>query len=273
MKTIRLLMMITVALCIACISCSKFDEENDLNSQLKSTTITGDPSINESCNYWIENFDAPFTLMNNWTLYGNPQPEWMASAYDRQGLFDNNGPSPTKNFAVSNLNVGKGKGYVVEGEVMLKILNVNGSCVCPGIAVSQSTKPVLVNGEIPTGISFRLVFPGYNATWFEPKFRGHTWFTVEFASESEKLVSSGFIAADLYSNSWHKLKIEVTPTRYVKFSCDDKIIWAPFTRIHPSMMANKRVVLGYTSDGNDETRAGVAYHNFIKTSTTIKEDW
>ena len=266
-------MMITVALCVTCISCSKFDDQNTPNGELKATDLAVYPNLNVPCNYWVDNFDAPYTLNTNWTLYGNPQPKWVASAYDRQGLFDNNGPSPTKNFAVSNSYVGKGKGYVIEGEVMLKILNVNGACVCPGIAVSQSTNPELVNGEIPTGISFRLVFPGYNATWFEPKFRGHTWFTVEFVSESEKLVSSGFIAADTYSNSWHSLKIEVTPTRYVKFSCDNKIIWAPFTRIHPSMLANKKVVLGYTSDGDLNTRAGVAYHNFIKTSTTIVEDW
>jgi len=272
MKTIRLLLLIFAALSVACIGCSKIEDETDENRQFKTTSPPPAISINSGyTKTWIENFAYPATLENNWLLFGNKvMPSWTYSANGELGLFDNNGPSPLKNFGVSNTMIGKGKGYTVEGELMLIIKNPAGTCVCPGIAVSQDQNPVL-NGdnEIPTCISMRLVFAGINATWFPAKVRNHTSIIMEFISETGNVVSSGFLPADMYSNDWHKLKIQVTDSRYIKFYCDNTLIWAPFIRLHPLYMSDRRVVLGYTSDGNPNTRAGIAYHNWIKTSYVV----
>lgn len=255
--------MIAVALCAACMGCSKYEDEKAVNPQLKTIPVQPAFALLDA-QLWTENFDAPYSLTNSWHLFGDPQPSWLVSAYGRDGLFDNNGPSPTKNYAVSKRKIGSGLGFEVQGEVMLEIQHALGSCVCPGIAVSKEMDPVLVEGEIPTGISMRLVFAGYKAFWFDPALRGHTWFLMDFISDNENVVSSGYLQADDYADNWHTMKIEVTPTRYVKFTCDGKLIWAPFNRLHPDMMTPKNVVLGYTSDGNAGTCAGVAYHNWIK---------
>ncbi len=266
MKTIKTLLLISVILSIACIGCSKYEDNTGVEKSLKST---GPPMPSQHRHVWTENFAMPFTLTNNWALYGKPQPKWVQSAYGQQGLFDNNGPSPVKNYAVSNALIGKGLGYTVEAKVIAKILDAQGGCVCPGIAVSKETNPVIKNGEIETGISMRVVYIGPNAVWYPAKLRGHTWLTMEFlagneAIENDEIISSGYIPADCYANSWHKLKFVVTSSGYVKFYCDYALVWAPFNRIHSIMKSDKNVVLGYTSDGNPKTLAGIAYHDYVK---------
>ncbi len=278
MKKLKLFLLITVAVSVACIGCCKYEDESPANSQLKTT----DPSSTWSSNIvdnqfiaqdvnegWIENFDAPFVLQNNWSLYGKPQPKWVSSDYGQQGLFDNNGPSPTKNYAVSNAIVGKGLGYSLESQVMVKILDNMGGCVCPGIAVSRDANPVMINGEIATGISMRLVYVGPNAIWYPAHLRGHTWLTMEYLTDREEiaLTSSDYLPADQYANTWQTLKIVVTQSRCVKFYIGNSLVWAPLARLHPLMKSDKKVVLGYTSDGNPETCAGVAYHNWVKAVT------
>ena len=210
MKTIRFLLLILVTICVSGIGCSKLEEGDAGNPGLKTTSppLPMATSIGY-CQIWREYFDTPFALNDRWTLYGNPQPKWVESAYGRAGLFDNNGPSPTKNYAVSLKKVGKGKGYTVESDVMLQIQNAAGACICPGIAVSLEENPVLHQEfGIPTCISFRMIYAGSNATWIEEKYRNHTWLLMEYVSEDATLVSSGFIPGDIYSNSWHILIIE-----------------------------------------------------------------
>jgi hypothetical protein len=75
---------------------------------------------------------------------------------------------------------------------------------------------------------------------------------MEFLSENGTMLSSGYLPADAYANDWHKLKIAVTSTRYIKFYCDDLLVLAPFNCLHSTMVSNKNIVLGYTSDGNPE---------------------
>jgi len=273
MKAIKLLMMTMVVLCITCIGCSKYDE-NDGNMQVKSNQVPAVSNENENVlgynKSWTDNFDAPYSLTSNWTLYGNPQPKWVQSAYGKTGLFDNNGPSPTKNFAVSHKVVGSGYGYTVESEVLLKILNPSGTCVCPGIGISKELNPIIKNGEIETGISFRIIYAGANATWFPAASRGSTWFVINYLTETNQNASYT-IKANLYSNDWHTLKIVVSPFRFVKFYCDNTLIWAPTQKMNSMMESNRNIILGYTSDGDPLTRAGCAYHNFVKTSFIINE--
>ena len=272
MKTIRLLLLIAAMVSIACISCSKYEADESNVQELKNVPAL--PNVIDEnrvpIQSWTENFASSTSLITNWKLFGKPSPKWVASAFETQGLFDNNGPSPTKNYAVSNRLVGKNKGYTLEGEVMINITNYNGSCVCPGIALSREIKPVQTSDiEIPTSISMKVVFAGYNATWFPKDVRGHTWFVMELYTENGNVVSSGYIPADGYINAWHKLKIEVTEARFAKFYCDNKLLWAPFVRLNPLMMSDKNVVLGYTSDGNTKTMAGVAYHNWVKATFPV----
>jgi hypothetical protein len=272
MKTINSLLMMLMVMCLTCISCSKYEAENDENLQLKSTGVPL-PLVEGLYNQmWTDDFDTPFGLDYNWRLLGNPRyplPAWVQGAYGREGLFDNNGPSPLNNYAVSNKKIGKGLGYTIESEVLVKVLNPFGTCVCPGIAVAKNPlnnnePPSAEGGTIGTGISMRIVFAGASATWFPPKLRGHTWLLREFLSENGSTISSGYIQADMYTNYWHKLKINVTPNRYVRFYCDNLVVWSPLNRLHPTMTSDKNIVLGFTSDGNQENRAGVAYHNYVK---------
>jgi len=263
--------MMLMVMSLTCISCSKYEDENTENLQLKSSGVPV-PVQEELYNQmWTDDFDTPFGLDYNWRLFGNPHyplPAWVQGAYGRQGLFDNNGPSPLNNYAVSNKEFGKGLGYTIESEVLVKVLNPFGTCVCPGIAVARYntdfSEPPSQEKGIATGISMRIVYAGANATWFPARNRNHTWFIMDFLTETGSTLSSGYIDADRFVNNWHKLKIDVTPNRYVKFYCDNLVVWSPLNRLHPTMTSDKNIVLGFTSDGNQENRAGVAYHNYVK---------
>ncbi len=272
MKTLNLILL-SFALSFTFYGCEKsekYADENIGTSQQKSVQAISIPDASKGmCIIWVDNFDTPFSLNDNWMLYGNPPPHWVANAYNRNGLFDNNGPSPTKNYAVSDSLIGRGYGYIVESEIMLKINNPAGSCVCPGIALTKRSGPTSINGELPTGISMRIIYMGNKATWFPAKLRNHTWFLMEFLAENETVVSSGYIPADNYINNWYVLRFEVTPTRHVKFFCDDTLLWAPLNCIHPIMDSGNRVVLGYTSDGDAASCSGVAYHNWVKATYAI----
>ena len=167
MKTMRLLLLVAAILSIACISCSKYENDEPVIQDEKATSAS--PYVFDDngipANTWIDYFSNASTLTTNWALYGKPKPKWVYASYGKQGLFDNNGPSPLKNYAVSNRKIGKFKGYILEGELMLQVMNYYGSCVCPGIAVSRDANPTVnANYEIPVSTSFRLVFAGMNAT-------------------------------------------------------------------------------------------------------------
>ena len=265
MKKARRLLLIIALISLACAGCAKFDDESAANLPLKSVNGRGVTNPDTGPNIsWIEEFNSSSSLAANWTLYGNPQPQWVNSAYGRQGLFDNNGPSPIKNYAVSHFIAGKGYGFTVESEVLLKILNTQGTCVCPGIGVSSETNPVMKNGEIETGISMRIIFAGQKASWLPAKLSGHSWLVMTYLDNNQTIQMSNFILADTYSNQWIRLKMVISPTRFVKFYCNNNLIWAPPSQVNAVVTTDKNVVLGYTSDGDPTNRAGVAYHNWVK---------
>jgi hypothetical protein len=269
MKTIKLLLLIMVALSVACMGCSKLEDENAGTLQQKIAPATNLPENEYLGNVmWKDGFDSPFALANNWTLYGNPQPQWVQSAFGKTGLFDNNGPSPIRNYAVSELIIGKGCGYTLESEVMLKITNLEGDCVCPGIGISKDLNPIMKNGEIETGVSMRMIFVGSNSTTFPQKYKGHTWIIMTYLPANGEYTPLT-VMADSYSNSWHILKIEVTPANLLKFYIDNNLLWAPSLHADQSIINNKNVVLGYTSSGNPATVAGKAYHDWIKVTNYI----
>jgi hypothetical protein len=263
MKIIRLGLMVA-ALCVAGISC-KDDSVNELETVTGGTNDIGTYSDYKIC--WQDSFDSSSELKKNWMLIGNPEPNWKETANGQQGLFDNNGASPTSNFAVSNLMIKKGGNYIVETEIMLNIYNPDGSCVCPGVAVSRDEFPLSQKNEIPFLVSMRVIYAGTNAVWLPEWLRGHTWIVMQYLSKEEQTFSS-YIPSDLLNGDWHQLKISVTQSGNPTFFCDDKVIWAPDDIVMP-MNSDKKVILGYTSGGDPENLAGVAYHNWIQVSYTL----
>jgi hypothetical protein len=258
MKTIEKLILLILLICLTILGCSK--EENHYGTvDPESYNTNGDGGVIHS---WIDNFDSSATLETNWILYGNPKPKWEKSAFGEEGLFNNNGPSPEKNYAVSTLKVGTGYFYMIQTDVMLKITNPDGTCVCPGIAVSKYEFPSLINNEIQTCISLRIVYPGTNATWYPADLRGHAWFIMDYILDDETVYSSSFVPADYYLNGWHTLKIIIPSTRNPMFFCDDLLLWAPANKMHP-IKTDKKIILGFTSAGDQETSAGIAYHNRV----------
>lgn len=270
MKTIKRLIFFIVALSIICLGCSKYDDQKVSEKQFTSgTNLIKSNAVMDATKPWSDDFTTPISLSTNWKVYGNPQPMWVQSAYGRNGLFDNNGPSPTKNFAVSVLPIGGGCGYTLEAEVMLKVINPDGTCICPGISISKEQNPVLKDGEFETAISMRIIFAGTEATWFPAKFRGHSWIVMEYINANGIRVISDILPADNYNDMWHILKIVVHPSRSIRFYIDDELTWAPVAPVPHDMMSKKNVILGYTSDGNPLTYAGVAYHNWVRTSMLL----
>jgi hypothetical protein len=263
MKKIRLVL-IAAALCIASISCEKatVNEPEIVSGGTNDLGTYSDHKIS-----WQDSFDSSSELKKNWMLIGNPEPNWKETANGQQGLFDNNGASPSSNFAVSNLMIQKGGNYIVEAEIMLNIYNPYGSCVCPGVAVSRDEFPLLQKDEIPFLVSMRVLYAGANATWLPEWLRGHTWLVMQYLSEEEQTFSS-YIPSDLLNGDWHRLKISVSQSGNPTFFCDDRVIWAPDDTVMP-MNSDKKVILGYASGGDLENLAGVAYHNWIKVSYTL----
>jgi hypothetical protein len=250
MRKMKLPLIISSILIVGIISCVKSDDYSYMD--LQSTTQT-----------WTDNFELSSAIDSNWKLYGNPKPVIIEMVNGQHGIFDNNGSSPTRNYAVCKTLIKKGISFTVESEVMIKILNQEGSSICPGIAVSRNGKPVLIDNENPTSFSMQLVYVGTNANWLEENLQGHTWFMMEYLSQEEEIYSSGYIPADLNLDKWHTLKIVLPTTRIPVFYCDNALVWAPDKKMIP-MITDQNIILGFTSAGDPETSAGKAYHNLIK---------
>ena len=255
MRKMKLPLIISFILIVGFISCVKSDDFSYPDQQSKSQT-------------WTDNFELSRAIDSNWKLYGNPKPVIIEMVNGQHVIFDNNGSSPTRNYAVCKTLIKKGISFTVERQVMIKILNQEGSSICPGIAVPRNGKPVLINNEIPTSISMQLVYVGTNATWLEENLRGHTWFMMEFLPDEEEIYSSGYIPADLNLDKWHTLKIVLPTTRIPVFYCDNNLVWAPDKKMIP-MITDQNIILGFTSAGDPETSAGNAYHNWVKFTSVL----
>lgn len=260
-------MLIIVALSVVCTGCDRDDDDDVIVGSVQPLSYNGDEVTAYT---WVDNFESPSMLKSNWVLVGNPEPRWEPSANGQLGLFNNNGASPTKNYAVSEFKMEQASSYSVESEVMLTIYNPDGTCVCPGIGIARDDIPVVSGNEIPTYISMRIIYIGNNASWFPAHLRGHTWLLMDYNySVDDQLVnSSGYIPADLYNENWHRLKFSVNSSGEPTFYFDDKLIWAPSKKIPPLATA-KKILLGYTSGGDAENLAGIAYHNWVKATYDV----
>jgi len=226
-------------------------------------TTQSAPGVN-----WTNNFNSEADLTKSFYLLGDPLPVWVASAFNREGLFDNMGASPDPGYGISKSLIGIGGPIEIESEVYLSITSTNGYCVCPGLGITQKTfypgQPPAHLQEVTLSTYFRFMYAGYDATWVPSKYRGHAWIQAGYMSDGNKFITLGdyIVSADKYANGWHKIKISVTQEHSIRFYIDNVLIWAPANGITYKALKAKNLVMGFTSSG----LAGKAYHNYVKVS-------
>ncbi len=81
-------------------------------------------------------FDDFASGTQKWTLYGDPAPAWVAGAYGRTGLFDNNGDSWADSGAVSAQTFDLSRGFTIASDVYVTFPNLGGCWNGPSIGVA-----------------------------------------------------------------------------------------------------------------------------------------
>jgi hypothetical protein len=260
MKTFQVVCLSLVTGFALLTACKKEEQETVPNSNQKDADYSFNKSIpvNEYNKGWIDDFPSSTALLQRWNLYGNPQPQWVASAFNRYGLFDNNGNLPNGSRAVSKIKIGNGNGYVIESEVYLNITNIEGTTICPEIGVTRYP------GQPDAGISMKLMYIGEGVSGVPPANQNHTYIRTTALLQDGTIARSGDYAlqAEIGSKGWHKMKIVVNAQKQVSFYLDGQFIWAPQQQIESSLMKDKNVLLGFTSPGI----AGKVYNDWVKVS-------
>ena len=275
MKTIQIVCLSLMTGFVLLTSCKKDEQDlapsgNQQNADFKSAK-PGPPV--EVYGNWKEDFTTANSLALRWNLYGTHQPQWVNFAFNRFGLFDNNGRLPNGSFAVSKTKIGNGNGYIIESEVYIDVTNPGGTTICPAIGVTRYPDLPSESSTVEAGISMKLLYLGKGVPDTLAVHRNHTYIqmsallqdgtSLTSADPKNGIISSSrdyAFQADVAGNGWHKMKIVVTSSKQVGFFLDDKFIWSPNKPVHPSLMTNKNVLIGFTSSGN----AGKAYHDYVK---------
>ena len=264
MKTIHSLCLAILGCGMLLVACTKEAQEpvTQNNQQTLALSIPHpNPSVNDFTE-WREDFSFASSLYTNWNLYGTQLPKWVPYAFNRYGLFDNNGLSPDGSYAISRNRIGQGTGYTIESSVYIDLTNPKGSCICPGIGVTKYLDPLPLPGEMAeTGIMMRLRYIGGGVTSVPVNLRNHTYVQMSVILEDGVPATPGDykLQADFIPNGWHKIKIMVDEFRQVSFYLDDQKIWSPGKPILESLMRDKNILLGFTSPGS----AGKAYHDWV----------
>jgi hypothetical protein len=235
-----------------------------LLSEIKSIAFSGSTVSGK-----IVLADSFNSNINNWTGWGSPLPRWVASGFGRSGLFDNNGDPNYSSGGYSKNTVSTTGGMVIESDVYLNITDQAGCWVGAEIGLTKTVNPTPTDVDIDYGLYFTLDFSG-DACWGDSvQYQRHRWFWMGFVSEDGSYDNptwnkAPFLNADAYSStSWHTLKVDITPSRIVKFYCDNNLIWTSVKEIDSALLTNKNVQLGWRSSGS----AGKAYHDWVKVTT------
>jgi|GEM_PF-2403902 len=202
--------------------------------------------------------------LDNWTLFGDPRPQVVASAFGRTDVFDNMGDPSYNSGAVSKALVGSANGFTIESDVFVDFTNHAGCWADAGIGLTKVANPSFgsTGQNEDYGISLVLDAIG-NACWASPaEKQRHAYFVGGIYAEDGGWDSPAYlsVAADQYVNGWHTLKVQVGADRIVKFHVDDNLIWTSAKKLHPSMMTGRNVALGWRSSGS----AGKAYHDWVR---------
>jgi hypothetical protein len=260
MKTIHLISLSFVTGVVLLSACKKDEQEfNPANNrQNAATKFSQTTPVAIQYSNWQEDFNTYNSLVSGWNLYGTPQPQWVSYAFNRYGLFDNNGQLPNGSSAVSKRKIGNGYGYVIESEVYINVNHSQGTTICPEIGVTRYTD------QPQEGISMKLIYIGEGVTSVPPAYRNHTFVRTTALLQNGTTASSGdyAILADDTRYGWHKMKIIVNSLRQVSFYLDDRFLWSPHQEIQSSLMKDRNVLLGFTSPGI----SGKAYHDWVKVS-------
>jgi hypothetical protein len=113
------------------------------------------------------------------------------------------------------------------------------------------------------GLSFSLEYIGDSCSVQDPFLIRHAWFGASILAEDgtyEDFFPDSLDNADEYLNSWHTLRVEITPVGTANFYADTVLIWSPLRRLNSSLLAGRNIVLGYRSSG----WGGNAYHDQVQ---------
>ena len=221
-------------------------------------------TFNNKETVFFESFTNNIT--DNWDIYGSPDPVWVASLFERNGLFDNNGDANYNNGAISKTTYGNLNGYTIEADVYLDITDTSGCWLSASIGMSLDESPSIPSSSesLSRGINFSLGFAG-DACWgTDEEYRRQTYLNCSIFDETSNYAhnEAHSIIASEYANGWYTMKIDILSDRYVKFYIDNNLVWISTSKLHPSLMTNKNVVLGMRSANS----AGKAYHDWVKVS-------
>jgi hypothetical protein len=215
-------------------------------------------------------FNDEFNSLNNWKLYGSPQPRLLNSIFGAQGVFDNNGDGMYNSGAISIQTFDISKGFTLESEVYLDFSNLSGCWSGAAIGISDPTYKSW--GGYDPWVNYSLQANG-DACWgsnASTRRRATLIGGYKIASGTgwEGFGDTGGsnpqpIYADQYANRWHILKIIIDQNLRPKFYIDNNLIYTGQQPIDASVLAqNRSIWLGDRSSGS----AGKAYHNWVKLS-------
>ena len=204
--------------------------------------------------------------INNWHLFGVPQPVWVSSAFGRQGIFDNNGDPNNNSGGYSNQVINAPNGFTVEAAVYLNVTDTAGCWDDAVIGLTPSANPGWTNdgSDNSYGVYFDFNYEG-GACWGTPtQYQHHAWFHIAITASDGTWDSAPTytpqVSADQYIDGWHIMKFVVAANGYVYFYIDNNFIWQSDKPLSQSLMQATNVVLSGRSSGS----AGKAYHDWVK---------
>jgi hypothetical protein len=247
-------------------ACKKDELQHITGSDKKNAANTQSDSgpLGKAYKDWHEDFATANSLDLRWNLYGNPLPVWIPYAAHRSGLFENNGRLPYGSRAVSKTIIGNGKGYTIEAEVFIDVINSEVKGISPEIGVTRELVQNAVDRVIQPGISMKLAYVGMGLSTTDPDTRNKTYV------QADALLQNGTVATSrnyelrgsTLGDGWHRMKIVVNASRKVSFYLDGQFIWSPPDPIDASLLRDKNVILGFVSGGS----LGHAYHDWVEVS-------
>jgi hypothetical protein len=214
-------------------------------------------------------FTDSFSNLDNWTVYGTPSPERLATIFTKTGVFDNNGDATDKSGAISIQTFGLTGGFTIESDVYLDFSDTNG---CNAEAAIGIGNPTLQGwGGYDPYIYFSISAMGHSCGTIAAALRGHAYFFGSFATGSgaetfypTEGAPTTFLADD-YANGWHTLKIVVNGSSQIRFYVDAVLVYTGTQAISSTVATGAYPLwLGSQSSGD----AGKAYHDFVTITTT-----
>ncbi len=209
-------------------------------------------------------FTDGFSNLDNWTLYGTPTPQRLASIHGKTGVFDNNGDGTDKSGAISVKTFGLTGGFTITSQVYLDFTDTT---LCNGAASIGIANPTLQAwGGYDPYVYFSIGGMGVACTSIAESLRGHAYFFGEFQSTTGKETfepnegDPSMFLADTYKNTWVTLKIEVSAASVIKFYVDTVLVYTGAHNLSNTIATGAYPLwIGSSSDGAGDK----AYHDSL----------